>query len=84
MGRLYVLYCRKARAADPAGGCGNDNGSCSGGLQTRPTGLIEIHAMSEPARVSDTLQLNVTKEGATVIIITPTTEVTPQPPLWSH
>jgi beta-N-acetylhexosaminidase len=42
-------------------------------------GLIEIHATSEPARVSDTLQLNVTKEGATVIIITPTVEVTPQP-----
>jgi beta-N-acetylhexosaminidase len=42
-------------------------------------GLIEIHAMSEPARVSVTLQLTVSKEGGTVIIITPTTEVTPQP-----
>jgi beta-N-acetylhexosaminidase len=43
-------------------------------------GLIEIHASSEPARVSNTIQLPVTKEGASVIIITPTTEVTPQPP----
>jgi beta-N-acetylhexosaminidase len=43
-------------------------------------GLIEIHATSEPAKVSDTIQLDVTKEGATVIIITPTAEVT-QPPV---
>lgn len=43
------------------------------------TGPIEIHATSEPARVSDTIQLNVTKEGATIIIITPTTAVTPEP-----
>jgi beta-N-acetylhexosaminidase len=42
-------------------------------------GLIEIHATSEPAKVSDTIQLDVTNEGATVIIITPTVEVTPQP-----
>ncbi len=42
-------------------------------------GLIEIHASSEPAKVSDTIQLNVTKEGATVIIITPTNIVTPEP-----
>jgi beta-N-acetylhexosaminidase len=42
-------------------------------------GLIEIRAMSDPARVSVTIQLNVTKEGATVIIITPTIEVTPEP-----
>jgi beta-N-acetylhexosaminidase len=44
------------------------------------SGLIQINATSEPARISDTLQLNVTKEGATVIIITPTVEVTPPPP----
>jgi beta-N-acetylhexosaminidase len=45
------------------------------------SGLNEIRATSEPARVSDTIQLpNVTKEGATVIIITPTAEVTSQPP----
>lgn len=45
-------------------------------------GLIEIHATSEPARVSDTIRLPVTKEGATVIIITPTiAAVTPQPTL---
>jgi beta-N-acetylhexosaminidase len=43
-------------------------------------GLIQINATSEPARVSDTLQLNVTKEGATVIIITPTVAATPEPP----
>jgi beta-N-acetylhexosaminidase len=43
-------------------------------------GLIEIHAASELAKVSDTIQLPVTKEGATVIIITPTTfVVTPSP-----
>ncbi len=35
-------------------------------------GLIEIRAMSEPAKTSDTIQLDVTKEGATIIIITPT------------
>ena len=43
-------------------------------------GLIEIRAASEPARVSDTIQLNVTREGATIIIITPTVNpVTPEP-----
>ena len=43
-------------------------------------GLIEIHAISEPAHSSDTIQLDVNKEGATIIIITPTAEaVTPQP-----
>ena len=43
-------------------------------------GLIEIRAVSEPARASDTIQLDVTKEGATIIIITPTAGVvTPQP-----
>lgn len=43
-------------------------------------GLIEIRATSEPARVSDTIQLDVTREGATVIIITPTVNpVTPEP-----
>jgi hypothetical protein len=36
--------------------------------------------MSEPARVSDTVKLNVTKEGATIIIITPTVAAaTPEP-----
>jgi beta-N-acetylhexosaminidase len=42
-------------------------------------GLIEIHAASESAKVSDTLKLNVTKEGATVIIVTPTGIVTQEP-----
>ncbi len=43
-------------------------------------GLIEIRASSEPARVSDTIQLDVTKEGATIIIITPTSiAATPVP-----
>jgi beta-N-acetylhexosaminidase len=42
-------------------------------------GPSEINATSEPARVSNTLQLNVTKEGVTVIIITPTAEATPLP-----
>ena len=41
-------------------------------------GLIEIHSASDPAKVSDTIQLDVTNEGATIIIITPTTfPVTP-------
>lgn len=44
-------------------------------------GLIEIRASSEPAKVSDTIQLNVTNEGATVIIITPTSAETPAPVL---
>ncbi len=35
-------------------------------------GLIQINATSDPARTSDTIQLNVSNEGATVIIITPT------------
>jgi beta-N-acetylhexosaminidase len=43
------------------------------------SGLIEIRAMSEPARVSDTIQLNVTSEGTVVNIITPTSEATPVP-----
>jgi len=42
-------------------------------------GLIEIHASSESAKVSNTIQLNVTKEGATVIIITPTSVATVEP-----
>ncbi len=41
-------------------------------------GLIEIRASSEPAKVSDPIQLDVTNEGVTIIIITPTTlPVTP-------
>ena len=43
-------------------------------------GLIEIHATSEPAKISNGIQLDVTSEGATIIIITPTTlPVTPSP-----
>jgi beta-N-acetylhexosaminidase len=43
-------------------------------------GLIEIRAVSEPARSSDTIRLDVNKEGATIIIITPTAmNVTPEP-----
>lgn len=42
-------------------------------------GLIKIQANSEPARVSDTMGLNVTNEGSTVIIITPTSGETPSP-----
>ena len=43
-------------------------------------GLIEIKVVSEPAHASDTIQLDVNKEGATIIIITPTAgAVTPQP-----
>ncbi|RPH61796.1 MAG: hypothetical protein EHM81_03530 [Chloroflexi bacterium] len=43
-------------------------------------GLVEFSATSEPARISDTIQLPVTQEGATIIIITPTSEATPIPP----
>ena len=35
-------------------------------------GLIEIRASSEPAKVSDPIQLDVTNEGVTIIVITPT------------
>lgn len=42
-------------------------------------GLIEIRATSEPARTSDTIQLDVTNEGVVVLIITPTSEVTLAP-----
>lgn len=42
-------------------------------------GLIQISAVSEPAQVSDTIQLNVTAEGVEVVIITPTLEATPSP-----
>ncbi len=42
-------------------------------------GLIEIRAVSEPARDSDTIRLNVTSEGAAAIIITPTSVATPVP-----
>ncbi len=55
-------------------------GIAVGAFRLDQPGLIEIHATSDPARVSDTIQLNVTKEGATVIIITPTiAAVTPEP-----
>lgn len=42
-------------------------------------GLIEIRASSEPARVSDTIQLDVTSEGVSVVISTPTSELIPTP-----
>lgn len=42
-------------------------------------GLIQISAASEPAEVSDTIQLNVTDTGVEVVIITPTLEATPSP-----
>lgn len=42
-------------------------------------GLIEIRASSEPARVSDTIQLDVTTEGVSVVISTPTSEIVPTP-----
>ncbi|PKN93367.1 MAG: hypothetical protein CVU44_10805 [Chloroflexi bacterium HGW-Chloroflexi-6] len=35
-------------------------------------GSIEIRASSEPATVSDVIQLNVTREGGTILIVTPT------------
>jgi beta-N-acetylhexosaminidase len=42
-------------------------------------GLVEIRAVSEPATVSDVIQLPVSNEGATIIIITPTEEETETP-----
>ncbi len=42
-------------------------------------GLVEIRAVSEPARVSDTIQLDVTSEGVSVVISTPTSEIVPTP-----
>ncbi|HEY3313105.1 MAG TPA: glycoside hydrolase family 3 N-terminal domain-containing protein [Anaerolineales bacterium] len=44
------------------------------------SGPIEIRVASEPAKTSDVIQLDVNKEGATVIIITPTeSDSTPAP-----
>ncbi len=40
-------------------------------------GLVEIRAASEPARVSDTIQLDVTNDGVSVLISTPTSEIIP-------
>ena len=42
-------------------------------------GQIEIRASSEPANASDVIQLNVTSEGGTVLIVTPTAEPTDIP-----
>jgi len=42
-------------------------------------GSIEIRASSEPATVSDVIQLNVTSEGSTVLIVTPTAAPTDIP-----
>lgn len=38
-------------------------------------GLLEFKVTSEPAKSSDTIQLDVSREGATIIIITPTAEM---------
>lgn len=38
-------------------------------------GLVEIRVASEPARVSDTIQLDVTNDGVSVVISTPTSEI---------
>lgn len=55
-------------------------GIAAGTFRLDRPGLIEIRAVSEPARSSDTIQLNVTREGATIIIITPTQgSETPEP-----
>jgi beta-N-acetylhexosaminidase len=56
------------------------NGVATAKFRLDQSGLIEIRAASEPARVSDTLQLNVSKEGGPVIIITPTLQPTAVPP----
>jgi beta-N-acetylhexosaminidase len=40
-------------------------------------GLVEIRAVSEPARVSDTIQLDVTSDSVSVLISTPTSEMIP-------
>lgn len=40
-------------------------------------GLIEIRAASEPARISDTIQLDVTNDGVSVLISTPTSPILP-------
>jgi beta-N-acetylhexosaminidase len=48
------------------------SGVATANFPLNQAGLIEIHATSEPARVSNTIQLTVTSEGTTVIIITPT------------
>ncbi len=42
-------------------------------------GLVSISAVSEPATISDVIQLPVSNEGATIIIITPTLSATDTP-----
>lgn len=54
-------------------------GTAAASFRLDQPGPIEIHAVSEPARVSDTIQLNVGEVGSTVIIITPTTQATVVP-----
>ncbi len=54
-------------------------GSAKATFRLDQAGNIEIRASSEPATVSDVIQLNVTSEGSTIVIITPTLEPTEFP-----
>jgi beta-N-acetylhexosaminidase len=48
-------------------------------IRLEKPGLVKISAASEPALVSDVIEINVTDEGSTIIIITPTAVETPEP-----
>ncbi|HAE60321.1 MAG TPA: hypothetical protein DCG54_12655, partial [Anaerolineae bacterium] len=54
-------------------------GSAKATFRLDQAGNIEIRASSEPATVSNIIQLNVTSEGSSVVIITPTPEPTEFP-----
>jgi beta-N-acetylhexosaminidase len=54
-------------------------GSARASFRLEQAGNVEIRAVSEPAINSDIIQVDVSGEGATVLIITPTPEPTPIP-----
>ena len=43
-------------------------------------GKVEVHAVSEPAVLSDVLQFDATSEGVAVTVVAPTVSITPEPP----
>jgi beta-N-acetylhexosaminidase len=54
-------------------------GSARASFRLEQAGNVEIRAVSEPATNSDIIQLDVSSEGGSVVIITPTPEPTPAP-----
>jgi hypothetical protein len=43
-------------------------------------GKVEVHAVSEPAVVSDVIQFDATNEGVAVTVVVPVVTTTPEPP----